>query len=439
MTRTDPRFTFDLPEGGALCAVSGGLDSMCLLDLAVQWGREQGRRVAAAHFNHQLRGEASDRDENFVRDWCDAHEIPFFAGRGDVRGLATREGLSTEEAARQLRYDFLEQTRQEAGLGCILTAHHADDNAETMLLNLIRGAGLRGLAGIPPRRGEIVRPLLNVTRAELEQYAETRGIPHVEDETNEDDEITRNLLRHKVLPVLRQANPKAVEHMTQAAAALRETEAGLAALAEGYEAQAEARPGQVRISVQVLEGAPPFLRPRIWLDLLERLGAGRKDVGAAHLAALAGLLTSDGDGQVSLPNGVTARRKDGTVFLERQAVRLPVELIPGQPVPWGDYTLTLRQERTGQGLALRPGNDQLTVVPCPAGERLCLPETNGGSRTVKRLCMDHGISPEERDGLPAIRAGERLAAVWPLGVDLEFAPEGEACRFIQIMKEAEEK
>ena len=166
MTRTNEP-DFFLPERGALCAVSGGLDSMCLLTMAVQWGQAQGRRVAAAHFNHQLRGGDADRDERFVRDWCAAHAIPFFAGRGDVRAKAEREGLSVEEAARTLRYAFLEEVRQREGFDCILTAHHADDSAETMLLNLLRGTGLRGLTGIPPVRGRIRRPLLGMTRAEL--------------------------------------------------------------------------------------------------------------------------------------------------------------------------------------------------------------------------------------------------------------------------------
>ena len=153
MRMTDPLTAVGLPEGGALCAVSGGLDSMCLLEMTVRQGQKQGRRVAAAHFNHQLRGAEADRDEAFVRDWCAAREIPFFAGRGDVRAFAEKTGRTVEEAARQLRYKFLEETRRREGFGCILTAHHADDSAETMLLNLLRGTGLKGLTGIPETFG----------------------------------------------------------------------------------------------------------------------------------------------------------------------------------------------------------------------------------------------------------------------------------------------
>ena len=206
-----------LPGRGrpALCAVSGGLDSMCLLTMAVQWGQAQGRRVAAAHFNHQLRGGDADRDERFVRDWCAAREIPFFAGRGDVRGLMEREGLSLEEAARRLRYDFLRQEAEKLGQHIkIYTAHHADDNAETILFNLIRGTGVAGLTGMAYQQNGICRPLLDVTREELAAYAAARHIPHVEDTTNADPgAAARNFLRLEVMPRLRQINPRAVEHI----------------------------------------------------------------------------------------------------------------------------------------------------------------------------------------------------------------------------------
>ena len=204
-----PRWVLPGRGDTALCAVSGGLDSMCLLDLLDQWCRERGANIAAAHFNHQLRGAASDRDERFVRDWCAAHDIPFASGDGDVKGFALSEGLSVEEAARELRYAFLR--REAAKLGPrarIYTAHHADDQAETVLFNLIRGTGTAGLAGMAVYQGDLVRPLLYVRRSELAEYAAARGIPHVEDGTNADPEAAaRNFLRLKVMPLLGELNP----------------------------------------------------------------------------------------------------------------------------------------------------------------------------------------------------------------------------------------
>lgn len=431
-----------MPAGGrVLCAVSGGLDSMCLLHYLDTWGRRHGFSVGAAHFNHRLR-PAADRDEDFVRDWCAGRSIPFYAGSGQVRGLAENLGLSLEEAGRKLRYDFLRKTAEREGFSAVLTAHHAGDNAETMLLNLIRGTGLKGLCGIPPERDIILRPFLGLNREELAAYAAAHGIPHVEDETNADpDAAARNLLRLKVLPLLRQLNPRAEAHMARTAALLRETDEGLADLTERYLRAASVQPGRVTVPLGKLAEVPDFLRPKVLLGLFDLLGAGRKDIGAVHLEALQALWNSHGnDARISLPHGVTARLAASRLILET----LPpppsrAELVEGCPLRWGDYTLTLLDRRAGAGLPLRPGPERVAVGPCDGGARLTLPETHGGGRTVKRLCLDRGISLAERDRLPAVYAGDRLAAVWRLGVDTEFLPEGEGpCRFIQILKHTEE-
>ena len=429
------------PGGRALCAVSGGLDSMCLLHYAAAWGRARGVFVAAAHFNHRLRS-AADRDEAFVRDWCAGDGIPFFSGAGDTRALAEAEGLSPEEAARKLRYAFLQETAVREGFDAVLTAHNADDNAETVLLNLVRGAGIRGLCGIPPERDGILRPFLEISRAELAAYAAAHGVPHVEDETNADpDAAARNLVRLRVMPLLRQVNSRAVEHMAGTAARLREAEAGLEDLTERYLRAVSVRPGRVTVPLGKLAEVPDFLRPKVLLGMFDLLGAGRKDIGAVHLEALQKLWNSHGnDARVSLPHGVTARLAASRLILETLPPPLSrAEPVMGCPLEWGGYTVTLLDRRQGEGLALRPGPERVAVAPCDGGERLTLPGTHGGARSVKRLCLDRHISLTERDRLPAIHVGDRLAAVWRLGTDEAFAPSaGEPCRFVQIMKSTEE-
>ena len=145
------------PGSTVLCAVSGGADSMCLL----HWlSRREGITLHAAHFDHRLRGAESDADAAFVRDWCRENGIPFHLGSADVRARAGEAGRGIEETARDLRYAFLRKTARDLGGAVIATAHNADDNAETLLLHLVRGTGLQGLAGIPPRRDALVRPLL---------------------------------------------------------------------------------------------------------------------------------------------------------------------------------------------------------------------------------------------------------------------------------------
>lgn len=434
------------PGETVVCAVSGGLDSMCLLDLLVRWCGGGRGRVTAAHFNHRLRPTA-DRDEAFVRAYCEERGIPFEAGRGDVSALAKEKGLSTEEAARTLRYAFLRQTAAAHGAENIYTAHHADDNAETVLLNLVRGTGLAGLTGMAPSQGGIVRPLLGVTRAELAAYATARDIPHVEDETNADpDAAARNFLRLRVMPLLEELNPRAVEHMNRTACRLRDVDTSLEEEARRRTAHVEAQAGRVTLSRRELFEAPPAVRPRMLLRLFDLLGVGRRDIGAVHIQALLDMVphtSGSREGRVSLPHGVTARYCREWLILETRPQPLTeAQLMPGRPLRWGDYTLTLLDYREGEGLALRPrtaGEDwAVTVAPVAPGERLTLPGARG-SRSIKRLCLDRHIGLEERDRLPAIYAAGGLAAVWRLGVDMGFLPGGEPCRFIQIIKETEER
>ena len=429
-----------LPRTGqrTLCAVSGGLDSMCLLFMLDEWCKERGGQVAAAHFNHRLRGAAADRDEEFVRDICARWGIPLTVGREDVGEYAKREGLSLEEAARNLRYAFLRRTAAERECERLYTAHHADDNAETVLLNLIRGTGLTGLTGMDWEQSGVCRPLLSVTRAELEAYAARWEVPHVEDETNADPEAAaRNRLRLQVMPLLKELNPRAVEHICRTAGYLRTADESLEEDAINRLAHVRTRGGRAALSVDALFDAPEAVRPRMLLELFDRLGVGRKDVGAVHLEALL-TLAGEGrrrvEGRISLPHGVTARHAGGRLILETRPQDLAeVRLLPDSPLRWGDYTLTLLDRTEGEGLALRRlKKEAWTVAPCPPGERLTLPGARG-SRSVKRLCLDGRISLEERDRLPAIYVEGELAAVWRLGVDTAFAPEGGApCRFIKI-------
>ena len=440
-----------LPRRGrrVLCAVSGGLDSMCLLHMLAGWCEERGGEVWAAHFNHQLRGGEALRDEAFVRKVCGEWGIPLTAGRGDVAGFAKENGLSVEEAARRMRYDFLRRTAEAEGCEAVYTAHHAGDNAETVLLNLLRGTGLKGLTGMEWQRDGVRRPLLGASREELEAYAARWNIPHVEDETNADpDAASRNFLRLRVMPLLKELNPRAEEHICRTAGQLRAVDASLEEDAARRTAHVEVQEGRVTLSMDALAEAPEAVRPRMLLRLFDLLGVGRKDVGAAHLNAIVDLTrrTAWGkEGRLSLPRGVTARYCRRWLILEtRPQILTEAQLLRDQPLVWGDYTLTLRNRReAGDGIALcwqgRPGESPVvTVAPCPPGERLTLPETKG-ARSVKRLCLDRRISLEERDRLPAVYVNGKLAAVWRLGVDTAFAPKGgEPCLYVEIYKHIEE-
>lgn len=426
-----------------LAAVSGGLDSMCLLHLLTDWGREQGLDVTAAHFNHQLRGAESDRDEVFVRDWCAAHGVPFVSGRGDVKALALERGLSTEEAAREARYAFLTERKERLDCKFILTAHHADDNAETLLLNLLRGTGLRGLCGIPERRDELVRPFLRVTRAELAAYAAENGVPYVEDSTNALDDAARNVLRHQVLPVLKELNPRAVEHMARTAERLRADEDALSEAAERLLARAgTVRPGtEAVLTPEALRDEPAALVRRAVREALCRVSGHERDLTARHVEAVCGLLSGGTDGQIiSLPYGMTAHRTPDALHLVRRGedwTDCPIQL--GETVFWGDWTVRLTDRPEDSCSCPLVRTDALTVTHWRSTDRMCLPGSRG-ERSLKRLCADAGIPVWERDALPVLRAGEVPAAVPELGVDTKFLPrESPAVMYVTFHHKKEEK
>ena len=186
-----------------LVGLSGGMDSMVLLDILILLGY----RCTAAHCNFHLRGEESDRDENFVKKWCKSIDIPFTSINFDTKQYAVDRKISIEMAARELRYNWFETLRRHHQADFIAVAHHKDDSVETVLLNLIRGTGIKGLTGISPKNGYIVRPLLGISRSEIEKYISERDIPYVTDSTNNEDLYLRNALRLNVLPILEKLNP----------------------------------------------------------------------------------------------------------------------------------------------------------------------------------------------------------------------------------------
>lgn len=295
-----------LPKGCAvLCAVSGGADSMTLL----HWlSRQKGITLHAAHFDHRLRGEESAADAAFVREMCEGWGIPFHLGEGDVRGFSRANGLTIEEGARRLRYAFLEETAKTLGQNTrIATAHTADDNAETILLNLIRGTGLKGLCAIPPVRSTsspgvaIIRPLLTTGREEILAYLEENRIGHREDSSNTDEAYARNKLRRRVTPFLRELNPKAAERMGETARQLRELDEALDREVEESLSCIRVEGNRAFLSVRALQQISEPARVRFLQSLLDRLGVGRKDFGAVHLRAVLRLKPG---GHLDLPSGM---------------------------------------------------------------------------------------------------------------------------------------
>lgn len=417
-----------LPPGALiLCAVSGGRDSMALLHLLTALAEEGGFRVHAAHFNHHLRPTA-DRDEDFVRRWCGDRGIPLTCGGGDAAAFAKAAGTSLEDGARQLRYRFLEETADQVGAARIATAHHREDNAETVLLHLLRGTGLRGLGGIPPVRGRIVRPLLETGRGEIDAYAARHQIPYREDETNADPRFTRNRLRLEVMPLLEAVSPGCAGRIAGAAALLREEEGHLEREAEHLLPEA-AEDGSVALPVPALLGQDLALRRRLVRAMARRLGA---DLTRGHVEAV---LELGSGGYLDLPGGLCAVRQPHRLILRRQDAPLsPLVLRRGEQ-RWGPWRILLEPSPEPAGedpctVSLSDTGLPLTVAPWDGTGRLAV---ENGSRTIKRLFADRHVPTQERWAHPVVWVAGRPAAVFGVATDCSLRPRpGERCLVVKL-------
>lgn len=443
------------PEGSLiLCAVSGGADSMCLLHFLNELGGKRGFSVLAAHFNHHLRGAESDRDAAFVSSWCGENGIPCISGGGNVGAEALRRGAGIEETARSLRYAFLEKTARERGAERIATAHNADDNAETLLLHLTRGSGLQGLTGIPPRRGNIVRPLLTTTREEIEAYNRAHGIPHVEDSTNSDTAFARNKLRREVMPVLRGLNPRLVESIAATIKTLRADNDYLNARASELAANALWAEDDLVIDTKYIVRAPRALAPRVVRQLLEQLGDGVFGGGAGHLDAVAELSRSDDpSGMLHLPGGILVQRVYGEMlFTTDQSPLLPFEPVTlntdGETAvpdsPWRFFCRAVaapdRAQKSRHTFYLNCDmiNGTVFLRPRRIGDEIDLP--GRGSKTLKKLFIEEKVPRRLRERVPVLADDHSVLAVAGFGPsESHLAKPGEKAYEITINRKERTK
>ena len=386
------------PGETVICAVSGGADSMALLWSMYLLREKLDIHLAAAHFNHGLRGPESDRDEKFVRSFCADYQIPFYAGAAEV--TAGEKGL--EAAAREARYAYFRTLP-----GKIATAHTADDNAETVLLHLIRGTGLKGLGAIAPVNGSLIRPMLGVTREEVLAFLEEYHISYVTDSSNETDAFLRNRIRHHVMPLLKGENPRLAQNVSSMALRLRQDEEALAQTPE--------------YRVDVLRQMHPAKRSRAISACLELWGV--REPEAAHVALVEQLVFSEKpSAQADLPGGITVCRNYGK--LERQTeqqILEPVELIcPGQTLlPALGLKVTCAVAES-----IREDPDCFTVNPegrmilrsRQPGDAICL---LGGKRSLKKLFIDRKIPASKRMQIPVIADDRGVLGVYGVGPDRE--------------------
>ncbi|MCF0051571.1 tRNA lysidine(34) synthetase TilS [Dyadobacter sp. LJ53] len=355
----DPFLTFinqhklDLKKQPCLLTVSGGVDSVVMLHLFQKAGFPAG----IAHCNFRLRGDESEGDEQFVKELAKTYDLPFFSKRFDVKSFVKKKGISTQMAARELRYQWFEQLRAARNYAYIATAHHANDSLETVLLNLTRGTGLSGLYGISGMNNYLLRPLILATKEQILAYAQANGLHWREDQSNDSDDYKRNLIRHKVVPVLKRLNPSLEATFIHSADKLQSADQLLRELLDEWSARAVIKKNdQIRIHIALLL-AESQAAYRLW-HLLDQFGFSYRQ--SVQIIA-------------SLP-GIPGRQflSDSHILLidrEELIVQKKLEVLESSTlaihVPDGELQLggfTLRFSQKDRNLLPRSSYDRHTVI-----------------------------------------------------------------------------
>lgn len=413
-----------------ICAVSGGVDSIVLLHVLHSIKDELGIKVSAAHFNHNIRGEESDRDEEFVRNYCKENGITFYCGSGDVMGRVAELHESVEEAARNLRYEFLESIDKNAK---IATAHHANDNLETILMNMIRGTATGGLAGIPLVRGNIIRPLMCMTREELEEYAEQNGISHVEDSTNASNDYLRNRVRHNIIPLLLAENPEMLKGMVKTASSVRDDTKYLNDKADKVfkDAKFTGEFDQSLITssydVDKLHVDSP-IQSRVMLRIMESLGVSYSSKNIDDLIKC--IESNKAVYKVNLPNGYTAVKDHNRLnFISHYTSSIsmnPVKLnCPGETdvkqlgvkvvINLIENITEISKDNNRLYICINSVNGDLYIRPKKDGDKIKAP---GGTNSVGKYLKAKGVPEYTRNKYPIIEDEKGLVCVPGYGIDM---------------------
>ena len=349
------RFNLCRPDDSLIVGVSGGADSVALLDLLATLP-DFPLTLVVAHLNHCLRGDESDGDQQFVQQLADRYQLPYELRRVDVRQLARQRGLSLEEAGRTARYDFFDELRIRHHANAIAVAHHSDDQAETLLLRLLRGAGTTGLASMAARnRAGVIRPLLTISRQELREHLTARGLSFREDSSNSDQTYLRNRIRHELLPLLQEYNPAITERLSATACLLGEDETLLLHCTEtAFQQISRTGTGWNALSLTALKQQPYALRLRLYRMTIESIQGHQQRFELRHYQLLDRLLLEGSTGAgLDLPCRLTAMLTADRLLLAPRALL--------RPAPPGCYRIDAPGNyELGNGLTLLV---EATVAP----------------------------------------------------------------------------
>jgi tRNA(Ile)-lysidine synthase len=455
------------PQKGILCAVSGGVDSVVLLHALCRLRQETGFFVGVAHLNHCLRGAEADKDADFVKSLCSSLDLRLHLERADVLKIARSRGLGIEEAGRNIRYAFLERVRAAYGYTGIALGHQGDDNAETVLLNLLRGAGPQGLSGMDEQSGQIFRPLLSLYRRDILAFAKALSLEFVEDSSNQDSGFARNRLRRTLIPLLEENfNPSVKQSLNRLAFVMAQENGWMDLEAEKALDQCllEQAPSCLALSAEKLSEMHPALGRRVLRDAVRRVKGDVLRLEWGHVDKVLNLAhPSKISGQAHLPGGLAATRRGRSLFVEMRenpafrrpllprASGRPVSVTPTPPgavifCPDGPVAEMVFQAAGADPVAfaknspfavLDVGRLAFPLVVRPAGpaDRV-RPLGMKGSKTVFRFVADRLKGCKSAHTVWVMESGGCVAWVLGFGIDERFKVRGDTgsviiCRLVQ--------
>ena len=410
------------PAPKVLVALSGGADSVALFDLTARLCEAEGGYFYACHVNHGIRGDEAIRDRDFCIALAEGCEYcrDIFVLDADLPAIAEESGESLESAARRVRYEFFERVMEENEISVLATAHNADDNLETLIFNLVRGSGARGMRGIPPVRalssgGLVVRPILKMTKSEILAYCEQRGLLFVTDSTNSENEYSRNLIRNEVVPLLERINGSLRHHASELSDDMRE----LYSLVENEaESALDEKDG---LSIPALLALSPTALPEALARGLEKDGL-KSELSRVHVRAIAELIgKGEENSSVSLPNGLRARVSDLRLVFEADLRKAPpradyeIALKPGENLlPDGSVLLVAKTDSDENiyKFATKVSIDFDTINTVAknrrSGDRI---RVKGVRKSIKKLMCDQKLSADLRDRIPLVTVDGEIVCI----------------------------
>ncbi len=392
-------------------ALSGGKDSMCLLNLLLENAQKLGITVKAVNIDHSIRKIESENDSKFVKTYCQSLNVPLFFKKVDAINYSKQNGYSLEQGARELRYLVFKEAIESGFCTKIATAHHANDNFETVLFNMFRGSGVQGLTGIKAISNGVVRPLINATRNEIDEYVLKHSIPFVEDSTNLNADYTRNYIRLNIVPKILEKFNGAIDSVSRLTKTLQEEDEFLNDLAKNVIAMRE---GNFCLPTTLQS----VIFKRATLLVLKELGI-TKDYEKAHIDGVFSLLNLKNGSQISLPNGIICVREyDSVVFYKNyQPLTAPIYNFKVGKFDFDGFSIKIEPcLQRESGLFIDENKVPKTAVIRNRQNGDVFTKFGGGTKKLKDYLIDKKIPKLKRDSLVVLASGNEILAIF--GVEI---------------------